>query len=228
MRCVSPWCLGVVGATLAAALTSPLRGDDTLKFRSATPVQPDSDAATASPPPLTPPQPQAAPTPTASPLPRAFPRLGSTAPAYGQPFFDPRVTNQPRQASGFYGGHSARATLSQLPRRMPLQPASPQPFRRHAKPFERVHHEPTVSPYLNLFRQEEEESAPNYFAFVRPQMEQLDANRMQQREIQQLRRQLYGMSATVVGPQYQAAGMPGTGTAARYMDTAQFYGNWRR
>ena len=87
----------------------------------------------------------------------------------------------------------------------------------------------TVSPYLNLNRNEEDnEAAPNYFAFVRPQLEQLEANRMQQRAIQQLNGQLQSMSSTVVTPGYQSSAMPGTGTPARYMDTAQFYGGWRR
>jgi hypothetical protein len=36
------------------------------------------------------------------------------------------------------------------------------------------------------------------------------------------------MSSTVAGPRYQSGGMPATGTAARYMDTAQFYGGWQR
>jgi hypothetical protein len=173
------------------------------------------------------PLPIALPAPSAPP--RSFPRLGTTSPVIGQPLLDPRVTNQTRQALSFYGGHSARATLSQLPRRASIQPSRPQSVRRHAKPFQSIHHDPTVSPYLNLYRDEENtESAPTYFAFVRPQMEQLDANRTQQREIQQLRGQLQTMSSTVAGPSYQATGTPGTGTQARYMDTAQFYGSWSR
>jgi hypothetical protein len=91
-----------------------------------------------------------------------------------------------------------------------------------------VYREPTVSPYLNLHREEATtDGAPNYFAFVRPQLDQIEANRTQQREMQQLRGQLQS-SATVVGPQYRTTGLPGTGTPARYMDTAQFYGGWRR
>jgi hypothetical protein len=126
----------------------------------------------------------------------------------------------------------ARATLSQQPRRTPIQPAPSQPARQQRqqfKPFQTVYRDPTVSPYLNLYRSElDSDSAPNYFAFVRPQMEQIDANRKQQREIQHLRGQLQRVSSTVAGPQYQSSGTPGTGTTARYMDTAQFYGGWRR
>jgi hypothetical protein len=97
---------------------------------------------------------------------------------------------------------------------------------RQVKPFQTVYREPTVSPYLNLYRDEStNEGAPNYFAFVRPQMEQIEANRAQQREIQQLRGQVHGSSSTMAGP---PSGMPGTGTPARFMDTAQFYGGFRR
>jgi hypothetical protein len=144
------------------------------------------------------------------------------------PFAEPQVTSQTKQALGFYGGYAARATLSQQPRRTPLQGSASRPLFRPAKPFQSVYREPTVSPYLNLHREEANtDGAPNYFAFVRPQLDQIDANRAQQREIQQLRGQLQS-GAAVVGPQYRASGLPGTGTPARYMDTAQFYGGLRR
>lgn len=156
----------------------------------------------------------------------AFPRPVARPPVYSQPFVEPQVTSQTRQALGFYGGYSARATLSQLPRRTPIRPGGSQSMRRQSKPFEVVHRDPTVSPYLNLYREEKDtEGAPNYFAFVRPQLQQLDENRMQQREITQLRGQLQGTIAT---PGYQTATVPGTGTPARFMDTAQFYSGWQR
>jgi hypothetical protein len=141
---------------------------------------------------------------------------------------EPQVTNQTKQVLGFYGGYAARATLSEQPRRTPIQASAPRPMFRQAKPFQAIYREPTVSPYLNLHREEgNSESAPNYFALVRPQIDQIEANRMQQRDIQQIRGQLQSTS-TVVGPQYRASGLPGTGTPARYMDTAQFYSGLRR
>jgi len=171
----------------------------------------------------------AAPQSNATPTPRIFPRAGARLPVVTRPLVEPQVTNQTRQTLGFYGGYSARQTLNQLPRRSPIQAAAPQPMRRQVKPFQTMYREPTVSPYLNLYRDEDNnESAPSYFAFVRPQMEQIEANRMQQREIHQLRGQLQGMSSSVASPGYRASGMPATGTPARYMDTAQFYGDWRR
>jgi hypothetical protein len=158
-----------------------------------------------------------------------FPRLGVRAPAFVNPLVEPKVTTQTRQALNFYGGYAARTTLSRQPRRTPIQASPPKPMFRQVKPFQTVYREPTVSPYLNLHRDERNnEGAPNYFSFVRPQVEQIEANRRQQRDLQQLSGQVQGLSATVVRPQYEASALPGTGTPARYMDTAQFYGGLRR
>jgi hypothetical protein len=216
MRCVtSSLVLILVSFLLVSAIASSSPGDDgsgNLTFRTSGPTLPQ--------------QPPAQQASTPAPV---FPRVGAGSLSYAQSYSDPQATNQTRQALAFYGGNAARATLSQLPRRTPIQHSAPRPTRRPAKPFETIHHEPTVSPYLNLYREEEElESAPNYFAFVRPQMEQLDANRAQQREIQQLRGQLNGVSSTISTPTYDMPGGQSGGTAARYMDTAQFYGSWRR
>ena len=157
----------------------------------------------------------------------AFPRPGLPAPGFNRPLIEPDVTTQTRQALGFYGGYAARATLSQMPRRAPIHAGAPQPMYRQIKPFHTVYHEPTVSPYLNLYREENDsEGAPNYFAFVRPQMEQIEASRLQQREIQRLRGQVQGRPSAV--PAYQAGGPRRTSVPARYMDTAQFYGGWQR
>ena len=134
------------------------------------------------------------------------------------------MTNQTRQALEFYGGRAAFQTLSQMPRRSPIQPASTGQLQHNGKPFQGTSSGPTVSPYLNLFRDEREssEAVPSYYTFVRPQLEQQAAFQQQQREIQQLQRQMQG------GPQYRTSTMPGSSTQARYMDTAQFYGGWQR
>ena len=134
------------------------------------------------------------------------------------------VTNQTRQALGFYGGRSAINTLSEMPRRSAIQPASTGQLQHNGKPFQTATSGPTISPYLNLFRDERgsAEAVPSYYTFVRPQLEQQAAFQQQQRENQQLKRQ--GQA----GPQYRQAVMPGAGTQARYMDTAQFYGGWQR
>jgi hypothetical protein len=134
-----------------------------------------------------------------------------------------------RYALGYFGGSASRASLSQLPRRNAIRPAPLQPMRGPTKPFETIYREPTISPYLNLYREEDDaEGAPNYHTFVRPYQQQIETNRLQQRELQRLRGQVQGLSTTVATPQYGDASLPATGTRSRYMDTAQFYGGWRR
>jgi len=147
-----------------------------------------------------------------------------------QPRFDYPTSNQTQQTLERLGGQGANATLSQMPRRTPIRPAAAAPVHRPSgKPFQSVEHEPTVSPYLNLHRNDaDDESSPNYFAFVRPQMEQLEATRRQQSEILRLQRQMQTKSPTVIVPQQRSTATPNTGTVARYMDTAQFYGAWQR
>ena len=142
--------------------------------------------------------------------------------------FTPPLASRPRTPAGFYAGSSARATLSQLPGPAPVQSAPRlQPVRRGGKPFQSVPTQSTVSPYLYLYGNSTNGSElPNYFAFVRPQMDQMEASRQQQREIQQLRNQLQKMSPTPTGGEpHQSASM---NTAAHYMDTAQFYRRMQR
>lgn len=128
---------------------------------------------------------------------------------------------RPRMPAGLYAAESAKATLNQLPGPAPVQSAPhPHPARRGGKPFQSVPTQPTVSPYLYLYGNSGNASAlSNYFAFVRPQMDQSEVSRQQQTEIQQLRNQLQKVSTTG-GTSRQTANMD---SAARYMDTAQFY-----
>ncbi len=159
-----------------------------------------------------------------------FRRNGTTAKTALRPLVEPPVaTNQMRQALNFYGGNPARATLSQFPSRSPIQASPQRPMQRQIKPFNTIYRDPTVSPYLNLYREENDsEGAPNYFAFVRPELEQIEANRTQDREVQKLSRQMQGRGKSAAAPQYQPVGVPARSTPARYMDTAQFYGGWSR
>jgi hypothetical protein len=119
-------------------------------------------------------------------------------------------------------------TTTSFPRRPAIQPQGQRSMRRVSKPFEHVDRDPTISPYIHLDRDDDEKQiVPNYFTFVRPQMEQMATNRIQQREIQQLRGQVQGMTMSGIAPQGATYRMPGTGSPARFMDTAQFYSGGR-
>ena len=161
-------------------------------------------------------------TPHVAPRPFIPSRVAAFTPA------DANAT-QSRYAPGYFGGSGSRGSLSQLPRRRAIQSAPPQPMRGATKPFETIYREPTISPYLNLEREEDDaQGAPNYHTFVRPYQDQIETNRFQQRELQRLRGQVQGLSTTIATPQRGEASLPATGTRSRYGDTAQFYGAWRR
>ena len=135
------------------------------------------------------------------------------------------ANNRQRMPAGLYTSAAARSTLNQRPGPAPVQSAPrSQLNRRGGKPFQAIPTQPTISPYLYL-NAGGNTSNPmtNYFAFVRPQLQQAESGREQQREIQQLRSQLQKMSST--GASSQSAN---PNSAARYMDTAQFYRGLQR
>jgi hypothetical protein len=139
-----------------------------------------------------------------------------------------------RNVINYFGHQRAAQTLEQMPQRPGLarqmEPTvpSPQTGRQAYKPFIGASNGPTVSPYMNLYREEELDTAPNYYSFVRPQLDQLEQNDRQQQELTRLNRQVqrmsYGTSAAGTAP----AGTPSTGHRVRFGDTAQFYGGFAR
>lgn len=153
-----------------------------------------------------------------------------TAPAHAEPLASAPVRNRPRPVVGVYTNRSAEATLNKIPRPAPVQRgASPmpvaQPTRQRGKPFQSVESSPTVSPYLNLYRNDvNSNSIPNYFALVRPQLDQLEANRRQAADMQRLQRQLQNsQSSSGSQPIMYGAADDRTAPVGRFMDTAQFY-----
>ena len=136
------------------------------------------------------------------------------------------LLKQTDYALRFFGGESARRTLQQIPQR---PASSSQPLAagaaRGQKPFLHATRGQTISPYLNLDRPENSEELPNYFTFVRPQIEQNEVNRRQQRELLKLERQVQTAS---FGNAAARSGAPGTGHGTRFGDTGRYYGGWRR
>jgi hypothetical protein len=134
----------------------------------------------------------------------------------------------PRTMPRFAPRSVVSQTAPMFPRRPAIQPQGGRPLRRVSKPFEHVDRDPTVSPYLNLDRDDDDQQVvPNYFTLVRPQLEQIQTNRLQQHEILQLRGQVQGMTTMGGAPQSATYRAPGSGSPARFMDTAQFYGGAR-
>lgn len=112
-----------------------------------------------------------------------------------------------------YGGYRVAA-------RTGVGAPTARPTAQGYKPFSGVTSSPTVSPYLNLFRDESETGAPNYFTFVRPMQDQFEANRQQINQLQQLQRQV----------QQTAYPAPATGVSggARYGYTGRYFGGVQR
>ncbi len=154
----------------------------------------------------------------ALPTPPAQRRVGTPTPVYLSPANDPSLTSQTRRALGFYGGSAARATLSQMPSRSSTAPrAQAQAAPAIGKPFNSAQTEPTLSPYLNLYRERESSvSVPSYYTWVQPQQERQDANRKLQRQMHRVRGQV------------NVAAANGSPANAYYMNTGQYYGSLRR
>ena len=92
---------------------------------------------------------------------------------------------------------------------------------------------PTVSPYLNLLRNNDEGALPNYYSLVRPQLQQ-QAFIQQQQAINQQQMAFSAQQAAAVGSltsQIQPLVTP-TGKASQFMNTSRYYpavgGNRRR
>lgn len=147
-------------------------------------------------------------------------------PAYGAAA--PQLDSAAQSVLNYYGARQAAANLQPSPRPRFIPNGARTTTAPATRPFTNADAGPTVSPYLNLFREDFDESIPNYHAFVRPQLQQQRANRRQQAEIERLERQVRAAEAAPA-PTGAYGAMPATGrTAARFGDTGQFYGAGRR
>ncbi len=143
----------------------------------------------------------------------------------------PDLTSGTTNMLNYYGGGaSARATLAQMPSRPRFIPqggasvgVGSMSQRSNARQPGTAT-DPTLSPYLNLFREEREDSLPNYYTFVRPVQQQVETNRNQQSQLQGLQRQVQrtAYQAPVAGT------LPPTGTRSRFGDTGQYFSGFNR
>lgn len=175
----------------------------------------------------------AAPAKTSSPIQRGVRQVGYVDSPATKPLVDVPNFNRSRSLAGVYPSASAQSTLNKLPRPAPVQAATTTPAAQtthpRGKPFQAVQADPALSPYLNLYRTNlDPNMMPNYFALVRPQLEQQEMNRKQSAEIRQLQKQLQNSPAAAAGTQYSAGSTSGMSASARYMDTGQFYKHTRR
>jgi hypothetical protein len=84
---------------------------------------------------------------------------------------------------------------------------------------------PTVSPYLNLTRLDVS-PLPNYYAFVRPEIQQRQVNVQQQSFILRQQGEILGLQRQMIqpgGPQMIQPGGPSTGTGSGFMVTGNLH-----
>ncbi|QDU91405.1 hypothetical protein Pla175_48280 [Pirellulimonas nuda] len=135
------------------------------------------------------------------------------------------LTRQTENALNYFGSARARATLAQIPQpptTATMQAAPPQ-RRGGSKPFAGApgaSSSPVISPYLNLDRSEDASQLPNYYTFVRPQLDQESINQKQQYQLGRLQQQV--KQASYVSPG-GGAGAPGTGHTTRFGNTGRYY-----
>jgi hypothetical protein len=178
---------------------------------------------------------QVAPTVPAAPPAQIPPAMPQAAPAMPRRLVSPappmqrlpaestaHLPNQVRNVVDFYGGNTSARALAQLPQRPTGSGVSAPPaVRQQIKPFQgRVTAAPTISPYLNLFIEESNEALPNYFAYVRPALDQAQVNNTAERQIHNLQYQVRAASYSAPQPQ---SGVPGTGHGTHYNNTARYY-----
>lgn len=140
------------------------------------------------------------------------PTAGITSPAhYGAP------SPQPAPPIPEYAARPSLAVRS--PRALPP-----------VKPFEMTPPRPTVSPYLQLHRDDLDESLPNYFAFVLPQLQQQQQLHRQQVELERMHRRLQSAGRGAAAAEPSAGGVDGQpfNYHARFLNTGGYYNGVRQ
>ncbi len=162
--------------------------------------------------------------PQASTSPRSVPATNYSSP----PLVEAQPKMHSRPLTNPYATSAGQAAMNRMPHPMPVQSIpTRQPTRLRGKPFSSVQSEPAISPYLNLYRNDSSQNQLiNYYTLVRPQLDQIDANKRQAADLQKLRSQVLNASqhpSQGQGATYDPSSQEGMTVSAHYMDTAQFY-----
>jgi hypothetical protein len=149
------------------------------------------------------------------------PPAGTVTPVAAPTTSYERVSGRNNPALSFFGGSPALAYAARPPR--PLPPPRPVNVGSVAKPFSGVQQAAAITPYLGLdAAREDESSLPNYFLYVRPQLEQQRINHVQQAQYRRLQQQVRTASApgVVTSPH---GGIPTTGHSSQFMNSGGYY-----
>ena len=124
-------------------------------------------------------------------------------------------------------GHYFRGGSPRTPQRQPRRPV-PQPMdvSTAGKPFQNIHRDPTLSPYLSLDLVRDDGTAlPGYYAFYQPQRQQQQANEAQEARLRRLQQQLRTATAKGSITRNVSGGMPTTGSSSQFMNLGGYYPN---
>lgn len=132
---------------------------------------------------------------------------------------------QSTAAARYFTGRSG-INLPVHPSRRPAPAPQPMNLSNGQKPFSGLHQPRTISPYLSLDIQVNDdngEALPNYYAFYRPQREQQEAIESQQAQIRRLQQQARVANASSELSRRVVPGMPTTGTSSQFMNIGSYY-----
>lgn len=129
-------------------------------------------------------------------------------------------TNNP--ALRYFGGTALLQPSSRRPA-LQLPALAPMPKRPIRKPFAGATLGSPVSPYLALDLRESGSGLPNYYAFVRPQLQQQRQFELQQAQYQMLQQQVRSSGATAGSPSGSRASMPTTGHSTQFQNLGGYF-----
>lgn len=140
--------------------------------------------------------------------------------AYDNPFAG-RLAAKPSPALQYFGGSNVQAPPRPAPRRQ-LPPPQPVRVASLSKPFSNFRRPPAITPYLNLDVRQSDVGLPNYYAFVRPLLQQEQTNQSQRAKIYRMEQRI-NTTAVGGGPTDPQGGMPTTGHSTQFQNMGGYF-----
>jgi hypothetical protein len=149
-------------------------------------------------------------------------------PTFRAPGSYERVSGRSNPALNFFRG--ARPAVYTPPSFRSQQMPAPQPVQTAAyvKPHSGLPTGPSVTPYLALDQLETQNGMPNYYLYVKPQLDQSDMNQAQQMQNRRMQQQLRRASTAGILPRTTSGGMPTTGHSTQFMNNGGYYPGLQR
>jgi hypothetical protein len=144
------------------------------------------------------------------------------APTFRAPGSYQRVSGRSNPALEFFGGsralqYSAAGRTVPMPLPQPVQTAA------YQKPYSGLNRGPSISPYLALDQIETSQGLPNYYLYVKPQLDQASTNQAQQVQNRRLQKQMRRATTAGIMPTSTSGGMPTTGHSTQFLNNGGYY-----